>query len=182
MTITERQVDLVRNSAAAIDGVLEDFTATFYARLFELHPALRPLFSSRPEEQAAKVATELRRIISALEDPARFERQVRTLGGRHAQYGAEPEHYQAMGVVLLSTFHDVLGEAFTQELHDAWAAAWTTIAALMIEAQREVGVRSSSAHGLRRGHLRGGLAPVRTGYARTARDTSWADAASTGQL
>jgi hemoglobin-like flavoprotein len=77
----------------------------------------------------------LRRIVGGLKDPVRFERQVRTLGERHAGYGARPEHYDAVGAVLLATFADQLGDAFTAELHDAWAAAYAAIAALMIDAQ-----------------------------------------------
>jgi hemoglobin-like flavoprotein len=134
MPITPRQVDLVSESAAAVDDILEPFTATFYARLFELRPDIQQLFSSDPAVQAGKVAAELRRIVAALHHPARFQRQVRTLGARHAEYGAEAEHYEAMGQVLLATFHQELGEAFTPELHDAWAAAWDTIAAVMLDA------------------------------------------------
>lgn len=134
MTITSRQVDLVCHSAAAVDDILETFTASFYARLFQLRPDIQRLFSTDPEVQARKLAAELRRIVSALRDPVRFRRQVRTLGARHAEYGAEREHYEVLGGVLLATFHAELGDAFTAELHDAWAAAWWTIAAVMLDA------------------------------------------------
>ena len=142
MTITARQIELVRTSAAAVDAALEPFAAAFYRRLFTEHPAVRPLFPEDTAEQAAKLAAELRRIVGALESPARFERQVRTLGERHVRYGAEPPHYEAVGQVLLATFADQLGEAFTPELHDAWAAAYGTIAALMIDAQRQAASRA----------------------------------------
>ena len=147
MTMTARHVDLVRTSAAAVDGVLEPFAAAFYRRLFTDHPAVRPLFPEDSAEQAAKLAAELRRIVAALEAPVRFERQVRTLGERHNRYGAEPAHYDAVGGALLATFAEQLGDAFTPELHDAWAAAYGTIAALMIEAQRHAAARSTFARG-----------------------------------
>jgi hemoglobin-like flavoprotein len=134
MTITPHQVDLVCTSAAAVDDILEPFTVSFYTRLFERRPDLRRLFSSDPQVQAQKLAAELRRIVSALRDPVRFQRQVRTLGARHTRYGAEAEHYEAVGSVLLDTFRAELGDAFTAQLHDAWAAAWATIAAEMLAA------------------------------------------------
>ena len=134
MPITSRQVDLVCESAAAVDDILEPFAAAFYARLFQVRPDIQEMFTSDPSVQARKLATELRRIVSALRDPDRFQRQVRTLGGRHAQYGVKAEHYDITGQVLLSTFEHELGAAFTPELWDAWAAAWTTIAAVMLEA------------------------------------------------
>src|SRR5215218_1540238 len=134
MPITSRQVDLVCDSAAAVDDILEDFSAAFYTRLLRERPDLRPMFSTAPAVQASKLATELRRIVSALRDPIRFQRQVRTLGARHGQYGVKAEHYDTTGQVLLDTFTQELGDAFTPELHDAWAAAWVTIAAVMLAA------------------------------------------------
>lgn len=134
MPITSRQVDLVCDSAAAVDDILEDFAAAFYTRLFRVRPDFQPMFSTDPVVQASKLAMELRRIVSALRDPVRFQRQVRTLGARHGQYGVEAEHYGATGQVLLDTFEQELGAVFTPELHDAWAAAWGTIAAVMLEA------------------------------------------------
>ena len=140
MTITPRQVDLVCESAAAVDVILEPFAAAFYTRLFERRPDIRRLFTSDPQVQAQKLAAEPRRIVSALRDPDRFRRQVRTLGARRARYGAEAEHYDAVGAVLLDTFHAELGAAFTAQLHDAWAAAWATIAADMLAASARVAV------------------------------------------
>jgi hemoglobin-like flavoprotein len=144
MTITRAQIDLVQQSAAAVDHILEPFTATFYDRLFQEYPSLRPMFTADPADQATKVAAELRRIVGALLEPERFAKQVRSLGARHNAYGAQPAHYRAMGDVLLATFADQLGDAFTPELHDAWAAAYGTIAALMIEAQEAAALEMAS--------------------------------------
>ena len=145
MPITSHQVDLVCDSAAAVDDILEDFAAAFYTRLFRERPDFQPMFSTDPAVQASKLAIELRRIVSALRDPIRFQRQVRTLGARHGQYGVKAEHYDATGQVLLDTFEQELGEAFTPELHDAWAAAWLTIAAVMLAASDAAAVPSAEA-------------------------------------
>lgn len=136
MEITPRQIELVETSAAALDPLLEGFAAAFYARLFTRHPEVRPMFRSDPAKQAGKLATELRRIVSALRDPERFSRQVRTLGDRHRGYGAEAGHYDAVGGVLLDTFADELGPQFTPELRAAWTAAYTHVAAQMLAASR----------------------------------------------
>jgi len=144
MTITPAQIDLVQQSAAAVDPVLEPFAVAFYDRLFREHPAVRPMFPTDPEVQATKLAGELRRIVGALLAPERFAKQVRSLGARHQAYGAQPAHYAAVGSVLLATFADQLGDAFTPELHDAWAAAYGTIAALMIEAQEAAALELAS--------------------------------------
>lgn len=139
MEITERQIELVETSAAALDPLLDGFAAAFYARLFTRHPGVRPMFVGDPDVQAKKLATELRRIVSALRDPERFARQVRALGERHRRYGAVAGHYEAVGAVLIDTFTDVLGPQFTPELRAAWTAAYTHVAAQMLEAGQPAG-------------------------------------------
>ncbi len=134
MDITPRQVELVEQSAAAVDDILDDFAAAFYARLFTEHPSVRHMFHDDPGVQAAKLATELRRIVSALRDPDRFARQVRTLGERHGRYGVQAGHYDVVGATLLATFADSLGDAFTPELREAWGAAYGLVASLMMRA------------------------------------------------
>jgi nitric oxide dioxygenase len=134
MEITQHQIELVESSAAAVDPVLEGFSAAFYARLFSGHPGLRPMFLEDPGAQAGKLAAELRRIVSALRDPERFARQVRTLGARHRRYGVVAGHYDVVGSVLIATFEDVLGPVFTPELKAAWTVAYAHVAATMLEA------------------------------------------------
>jgi nitric oxide dioxygenase len=134
MEITPRQIDLVQSSAEALDPLLDDFAAAFYARLFDQHPGVRPMFVADPAAQSAKLATELRRLASALGDPERFARQVRTLGRRHHGYGVVPAHYDVVGAVLVETFQDQLGAAFTPELQAAWTVAYAHVAAQMVAA------------------------------------------------
>jgi hemoglobin-like flavoprotein len=43
-------------------------------------------------------------------------------------------HYDVVGSVLIATFVDVLGPAFTPELQAAWTAAYGHVAATMLEA------------------------------------------------
>lgn len=137
MEITPRQVDLVESSAEALDPLLEGFAAAFYARLFTQYPGLRPMFTSDTGAQSGRLAAELRRIVSALRDPERFARQVRTLGSRHRTYGVVPAHYDVVGAVLIETFQDQLGDTFTPELQAAWTVAYAHIAAQMVAASAE---------------------------------------------
>jgi hemoglobin-like flavoprotein len=129
--------DLVQSSAEALDPHLDGFAAAFYARLFAQHPGVRQMFHVDPGVQFARLATELRRIVSALRDPDRFVRQVRTLGRRHHGYGVVPAHYDVVGAVLVETFEDQLGAAFTADLRAAWTVAYAHIAAQMVAAGAE---------------------------------------------
>jgi hemoglobin-like flavoprotein len=59
---------------------------------------------------------------------------VQALGRRHVSYGVRPEHYQTVGTALLWTLEQALGAAWTPEVREAWATAYTVLAELMTTA------------------------------------------------
>jgi nitric oxide dioxygenase len=59
---------------------------------------------------------------------------VRALGRRHAGYGVAPADYETVGVALLATLEKGLGDAFTPEVRDAWAACIALVATEMLDA------------------------------------------------
>lgn len=58
------------------------------------------------------------------------------LGARHLRYGVRHEHFDVVGVALLWTLEQGLGERFTPAVRDAWVAAWDVIAGAMREGMR----------------------------------------------
>ena len=94
---------------------------------------------------AGRLRRPTRRIVgAAARAPERFAKQVRSLGARHQAYGAQRRTTRRSAPSCWPTFADQLGDAFTPELHDAWAAAYGTIAALMIEAQEAAALEMAS--------------------------------------
>jgi hemoglobin-like flavoprotein len=63
---------------------------------------------------------------------------VRALGKRHAGYSVQDEHYDTVGAALLWTLEKGLGKDFTDDVRDAWTAAYTVLATTMKEAAAEV--------------------------------------------
>ena len=59
---------------------------------------------------------------------------VQTLAVRHVGYGVEDEQYQTVGAALIWTLEQGLGDAFTDDVNDAWLAAYTTLVGEMVEA------------------------------------------------
>jgi hemoglobin-like flavoprotein len=56
---------------------------------------------------------------------------VQQLGIRHAGYGVQDQHYETVGAALLWTLGQGLGEAFTPQVEEAWASAYTLLASTM---------------------------------------------------
>lgn len=128
------QVDVLEQSFKAVAPKGEEFVATFYARFFETHPEFKPLFAATDmAAQRKKLLSALVLVVENLRRPQVLFPALKDLGRRHADYGAKPEHYGAVGVALLDTFAVYLGEAWTPELKEAWVEAYGAILSLMLE-------------------------------------------------
>jgi hemoglobin-like flavoprotein len=130
--MTSQQIALVRQSWAVLRPVAPQITAAFYRRLFELEPALEARFAQVDREaQGRKFIETLSTLVDSLDDPDGFVPMALALGQAHVGYGATRRQYGLFGEALLSTLQVTMEPAWTIELHDAWAEAYTLLAALM---------------------------------------------------
>lgn len=119
----QRRVSIVR---ASLTRVLADgqFGPRFYARLFEKHPELRPLFPGTLREQALKLADALRLAVSLLRDPPTLEATLAELGARHVLYGVEEHQLDHVRDTLVELLGETEAELMTDELLEAWVWTW----------------------------------------------------------
>ena len=141
--MTPKQIILIQTSFEQVLPIADTAAELFYGRLFELDPSLRPLFRGNMAEQGRKLMTTLKVVVNGLQRLEALVPAVQTLGQRHAGYGVKDEHYQTVGAALLWTLEQGLGEAFTPEIKDAWATAYTILAEVMKAAAATVGVAPS---------------------------------------
>jgi hemoglobin-like flavoprotein len=141
--VNTHQRDLVRSTFEQLRPLPRSAGVTFYGRLFELDPALRPLFGGNFENQAAMFVTALNMAVLELAEQGFVPDSVRELGARHARYGIEDPSYETFGEALLWTLGRLLEERFTPEVREAWSEAYKSLAAAMKESAahaREAGV------------------------------------------
>jgi hemoglobin-like flavoprotein len=135
--MNSRQIDLVQSTFNQVLPIADDAAALFYGRLFELDPSLRPMFRGDLREQGKKLMVMLHSIVSNLRNLESILPRVRSLATRHVGYGVRDEHYDIVGAALLWTLAQGLGQAFTEEVGDAWVEAYTILATEMKDASRE---------------------------------------------
>ena len=131
--MTNEQIELVQASFSKIVPGAEAAAAIFYNRLFEIDPALRPMFKGDLEEQGRKLMQMLGVAVRGLSRLDELAPAVRSLGERHAGYGVEDRHYETVGAALLWTLEKGLGTGFTHDMREAWTAAYTLLAKTMQE-------------------------------------------------
>jgi hemoglobin-like flavoprotein len=129
--MTPHQKRLVQTSFAQVAPIAETAAALFYAKLFELDPSLRPMFTADLKEQGRKLMQMLAVAMRGLDNLEALVPAVRALGQRHAGYGVRDEDYGTVAVALLATLELGLGEAFTPAVREAWATVYWLLADTM---------------------------------------------------
>jgi hemoglobin-like flavoprotein len=130
--MTPDQVSLVQDSFAKVAPISEQAAVLFYDRLFEVAPAVKPMFPADLSEQRKKLMGTLAVVVNGLGNLESVLPAASALAKRHVDYGARPEHYPVVGSALLWTLEKGLGEAFTPEVAAAWTAAYGTLSGFMI--------------------------------------------------
>jgi hemoglobin-like flavoprotein len=106
----------------------------FYARLFEIDPALRSMFKGDLTEQGRKLMQMLTIAVKGLDRLDQLVPAVRQLGVRHVQYGVKDSHYDSVATALVWTLEQGLGQDFTPEVRNAWVTVYGVLAGTMKEA------------------------------------------------
>jgi len=129
-----QEIKILQESFSLVEPIAETAASLFYARLFELDPALRPLFKSDLKVQGEKLMSTIKLVVVGLDNPEKVIPAVQNLGRRHVDYGVQPQHYATVGEALLWTLEKGLGDAYTPEVDNAWKNAFTLLSSLMLEA------------------------------------------------
>lgn len=138
--MTPEQKRLVQTSFAKVAPIADAAAAMFYARLFEIDPALKLLFTTDITDQGRKLMRMLGMAVNGLDRLDELVPVVQQLGVRHKQYGVMDEHYDTVAVALLWTLEQGLGPDFTPDVKDAWVAVYAVLASTMKQAAASAAV------------------------------------------
>jgi nitric oxide dioxygenase len=130
--MTPEQIKLVQQSFARVAPISETAAALFYGRLFEIAPAVKPMFPADMTEQRKKLMMMLATVVNGLGDLPYILPAASALAKRHVGYGAKAAHYPVVGAALLWTLERGLGDAWTPDVAAAWTAAYGTLSNYMI--------------------------------------------------
>lgn len=136
--MTPQQIELVQSTWKKVLPIADTAAEMFYAKLFSMDPAVKPLFKGDMKSQGKKLMAMIGTAVSGLTQLDTIVPAVQALGRRHVNYGVKDQHYATVGAALLWTLEQGLGEAFTAEVKTAWATAYGVLANTMKEAAATV--------------------------------------------
>jgi len=131
-------VPLLRSSFDLVAPQADLLAKTFYETMFENYPDVQLLFENvDAEEQQRKLIQSLIVIVKSLEQPEKLSSFLKELGVRHLDYQVSSVHYPIVQESLLIALEKIAGDAWNEELFDAWNEAIQVISAIMIEGASE---------------------------------------------
>lgn len=110
-------------------------TKHFYNRMFSHHPELKNLFNmgnQKSDRQQTALALAVLAYAENIANPGVLMPVIDRIGHKHTSLDIRPEHYSIVGKHLLASIQEVLGDAATPGIIDAWTAAYNQLAQLMI--------------------------------------------------
>ncbi|KAG6316712.1 hypothetical protein E4U44_000527 [Claviceps purpurea] len=141
MALTAQQTATVKSTAPIVKQYGQTITTTFYRNMLGAHPELKNYFSLRNQQlgaQQAALANAVFAYAAYIDDLPKLSHAVERIAQKHASLFIQPEHYPIVGKYLVGAFAEVLGDALTPEIADAWIAAYGQLADVFINREKQL--------------------------------------------
>lgn len=135
------QKELVKATIPILKASGEDLTNYFYARMFKHHPELRNMFNMGNQangRQKSALANAVLAYAENIEDPSVLINVLKGIGTKHRSLNIQPEQYKIVGTHLIASIGEVVGEAATPEILEAWTVAFYQLAQIMIDLEKDL--------------------------------------------
>ena len=96
------------------------FFDTFYHRLFDMHPSVRPLFKNGLVTQGKFLVKMISMLLGSIDDEQAFDESLYKLVVTHNARGVKASEYGMVGEVLFYTLRKCLGPAYSVDVSKAW--------------------------------------------------------------
>lgn len=119
----------------------EAITKHFYKRLFKQHPELHNIFNQTHQitgHQPKALADAVYGAAANIEDFSQIMPVLERIGEKHRSLQIKPEHYPIVGENLLGAIKEVLGDAATEEIINAWADGYEVISDVFIRMENRM--------------------------------------------
>ncbi|WP_432361814.1 NO-inducible flavohemoprotein [Sporosarcina sp. UB5] len=139
--LSQKTIDIVKSTAPVLEQHGKTITTVFYKNMFAAHPELLNIFNhanqSKGRQQTA-LANTVYAAAANIDNLGAIIPAVIQIAHKHRSLGVEKEHYPIVGYHLLGAIKEVLGDAATPEIIEAWGEAYEVIADAFIGIEEDM--------------------------------------------
>lgn len=139
--LSEETRTIVKSTVPVLEEHGVTITTKFYENLFVAHPELLNIFNQANQAQGRQQAALANAVHAAAVNIDNLEEilpAVIQIAHKHVSVGVLPEHYSIVGEYLLKAMKEVLGDAATDDIIEAWAEAYGVIADAFIGVEKDM--------------------------------------------
>jgi nitric oxide dioxygenase len=148
--LDQKTIDIIKSTVPVLEQHGESITTRFYQMMFGNHPELLNIFNHANQKQGRQQRALAGTVYAAAQYIDNLEAilpVVKQIAHKHRSLGIKAEHYPIVGKHLLLAIKDVLGDAATDEIIDAWGKAYNVIADAFIDVEAEMYNEAASQKG-----------------------------------
>ncbi|MBA9025140.1 NO-inducible flavohemoprotein [Peribacillus huizhouensis] len=139
--LTQQTKDIVKATIPALEMKGVEITTIFYKHLFEDYPQLLNIFNQTNQKKGRQQTALANTVLAAakhIDNLGAIIPVVKQIAHKHRSLTVKPEHYPIVGKYLLAAIKEVLGDAATDEILQAWGEAYGVIAQVFIDIEKEM--------------------------------------------
>ncbi|ANS76655.1 nitric oxide dioxygenase [Paenibacillus yonginensis] len=148
--LSQQTIEIIKSTVPVLEVHGQTITSVFYKRMFEAHPELLHIFNQANQRQGKQSTALAGAVYAAAANIDQLENilpVVKQIAQKHRALQIKPEHYPIVGENLLAAIKEVLGEAATPEIMEAWRQAYGVIADVFISIEAEMYKEAEEAKG-----------------------------------
>lgn len=139
--LDERTKEIVKSTAPVLKKHSSEIGRHFYKLLFARVPELNNIFNQTNQKRGLQQEALAYAVYAAgehIDNLDAIKPLVTRVAEKHRALGVQADHYPIVGKTLLQAVKDVLGNAATEEVLDAWGNAYGYIADIFISIEKEL--------------------------------------------
>ena len=139
--LQQKTIDIIKSTVPVLEVHGLTITQTFYKNMFEAHPELLNIFNHTNQNKGRQpnaLANTVYAAAAHIDNLQAIVPAVMLNAHKHRSLGILPEHYPIVGEHLLGAIKEVLGDAATPEIIDAWGQAYGVIADIFISVEEDL--------------------------------------------
>ncbi|MFD2923830.1 NO-inducible flavohemoprotein [Halobacillus naozhouensis] len=138
--LSEETIKIVKSTVPVLAEHGEAITKCFYQRMFADQPELKNIFNQTNQKagrQPKALANAVYAAAQHIDDLSVIMPTVIQISEKHRSLNVKPEHYPLVGEYLLLAIKEVLGDAATDDIIEAWGEAYGVIADAFIAVEQQ---------------------------------------------
>lgn len=148
--LKENTIRIIKSTVPVLEQHGLTITKCFYRNMFAEHPELLHVFNHANQHQERQQMALANAVLAAakhIDQLSTIIPVVEQIAHKHRSLGVKKEHYPIVGHHLLGAIKEVLGEAATEDILQAWAEAYGIIADVFISVESDLYQQAENQHG-----------------------------------